>query len=97
VVSGVGSRGYVFIKILKETTKEEQTVGLGNLGDLGNLDVGQLTQYIPNVNFPASKDEVLSDAQNNDAPQEVLDGIRNSGKDTFNSADEVLQAAQGRL
>jgi hypothetical protein len=87
----------VFIKILKETTKEEQTVGLGNLGDLGNLDVGQLTQYIPNVNFPASKDEVLSDAQNNDAPQEVLDGIRNSGKDTFNSADEVLQAAQGRL
>jgi hypothetical protein len=70
-------------------------MGLGNLGDLGNLDLGQLTQYIPNVNFPASKDEVLSDAQNNDAPQEVVDGIRNSGKDTFNSADEVLQTVQG--
>ena len=82
---------------MKETTKEEENMGLGNLGDLSNLDVGQLTQYIPNVNFPASKDEVLSDAQNNDAPQEVLDGIRNSGKDTFNSADEVLQAVQGRL
>ena len=82
---------------MKETTEEEENMGLGNLGDLGNLDVGQLTQYIPNVNFPASKDEVLSDAQNNDAPQEVLDGIRNSGKDTFNSADEVLQAVQGRL
>jgi len=72
-------------------------MGLGNIGGLGNLDVGQLTQYIPDVNFPASKDEVLSDLQSNDAPQEVVDGIRNSGKDTFNSADEVLQEAQGRV
>ena len=72
-------------------------MGLGNIGGLGNLDVGQLTQYIPDVNFPASKDEVLSDLQSNDAPQEVVDGIRNSGKDSFNSADEVLQEAQGRV
>ncbi len=72
-------------------------MGLGNIGGLGNLDVGQLTQYIPDVNFPASKDEVLSAAQSNDAPQEVVDGIRNSDKDTFNSADEVLQEAQGRV
>jgi hypothetical protein len=36
-------------------------------------------------------------AQSNNAPQEVVDQIRNSGTDTFNSADEVLQAAQGRL
>ena len=72
-------------------------MGLGNIGGLGNLDVGQLTQYIPDVNFPASKDEVLSDLQSNDAPQEVVDGIRNSGKDSFNSADEVLQEVQGRV
>jgi hypothetical protein len=72
-------------------------MSLGNLGDLGNLDLGQLQQYLPNLNFPASKDEVVSEAQNNDAPQEVVDRIRNSGKDTFNSADEVLQAVQGRL
>jgi len=68
-----------------------------NLGDLGNLDLGQLQQYLPNLNFPASKDEVVSEAQSNDAPQEVVDRIRNSGKDTFNSADEVLQAVQGKL
>jgi hypothetical protein len=72
-------------------------MSLGNLGDLGNLDLGQLQQYLPNLNFPASKDEVVSEAQSNDAPQEVVDGIRNSGKDTFNSADEVLQAVQGKL
>jgi len=72
-------------------------MSLGNLGDLGNLNLGQLQQLVPNVNFPATKDEVLSDLQGNDAPQEVVDQVRNSSKDTFNSADEVLQAVQGKL
>jgi len=70
-------------------------MGLGNLGDLGNLDLGQLQQYLPNLNFPASKDEVVSEVQNNDAPQEVVDQIQNSSKDTFNNADEVLQTVRG--
>jgi hypothetical protein len=68
-----------------------------SLGNLGNLDLGQLQQYLPNLNFPASKEEVVSEVQSNDAPQEVVDRIRNSGKETFNSADEVLQAVQGKL
>ena len=68
-----------------------------SLGDLGNLDLGQLQQYLPNVNFPASKEDVASQAQSNDAPQEVVENIMNAGTDTFNSADEALQAAQGRL
>jgi hypothetical protein len=72
-------------------------MGLGNLGDLGNLDLGQLQQHLPHVNFPASKDEVLSDLQGNNAPQEVVDQVRNSSKDNFNSADEVLQTVQGKV
>jgi hypothetical protein len=68
-----------------------------SLGNLGNLDLGQLQQYLPNLNFPASKEEVVSEVQSNDAPQEAVDRIRNSGKETFNSADEVLQAVQGKL
>ncbi len=69
---------------------------MANLGDLGNLDLGQLQQYLPNLNFPAGKEEVASTAQSNNAPQEVVQNIRNAGTDTFNSADEVLQAVQGR-
>jgi hypothetical protein len=72
-------------------------MSLGNLGDLGNLDLDQLLQYLPNLNFPADKDEVVSNLQSNDAPQEVVDRVRNSGKDTFNSVDEVLQTVQGKL
>ena len=71
-------------------------MSLGNLGDLGNLDLGQLQQYLGDVNFPAGKEEVASNAESNKAPQELVQQIRNSGKDTFNSADEVLQTVQGK-
>ena len=74
-------------------------MGLGNigdnLGDLSNLDLGQLQQFLPNLDFPASKDEVVNQVQNNGAPKEVIDGVKNSGTETFNSADEVLQAVRG--
>jgi hypothetical protein len=70
-------------------------MGLGNLGDLSNLDLGQLQEYLPNLDFPAGKDEVVNQVQNNGAPQEVIDNVKNSGTETFNSADEVLQAVRG--
>ena len=72
-------------------------MSLGNIGDLGNLNLGQLQQFLPDVNFPADKDEVLSNLQSNAAPQEVVDRVRNAGADTFNSADEVLLAVKDRL
>jgi len=74
-------------------------MGLGNLGDslgdLSNLDLGQLQQFLPNLDFPAGKDQVVSEVQNNGAPQEVIDAVKNSGTETFNSADDVLQAVRG--
>jgi hypothetical protein len=71
-------------------------MGLGNLGDsLSNLGPDQLTQYLPNLDFPASKDEVVSEVQNNDAPQEVIDQLKNSNTDTFNNANEVLETVRG--
>ena len=45
-------------------------MGLGNLGNLGNLDLGQLQQFLGGVNFPAGKEEVASNAESNNAPQE---------------------------
>ena len=71
-------------------------MGLGNLGDnLNNLGLDQLQQFLPNLDFPAGKDEVVNQAQTNGAPQEVIDAVKNSGTETFNSADEVLQAVRG--
>lgn len=44
--------------------------------------------YQQGVIFPASKEEVASDAESNNASQELVQQIRDSGADTFNSADE---------
>ena len=70
-------------------------MGLGNLGNLGNLNLDQLQGYLQGVNFPAGKEEVASSAEGNNAPQELVEQIRNSGTDSFNSADEVLQQVKG--
>jgi Protein of unknown function (DUF2795) len=71
-------------------------MGLGNLGDnLNNLGLDQLQQFLPNTDFPAGKDEVVNQVQSNGAPQEMIDAVKNSGTETFNSADEVLQAVRG--
>ena len=69
-------------------------MSLGNLGDLGNLDLSTLQQYLQGVNFPASKDEVASNAESNDAPQELVQQIRSASTERFNGPDEVLQAVQ---
>ncbi len=69
----------------------------GNLGgDLGSLDVATLLQYLPGVRFPAEKDQIASTAESNGAPQDLVEKIRNAGRQRFNGPDEVLQEVQGR-
>jgi hypothetical protein len=62
--------------------------------DLGGTISG-LGDKLQNINFPASKDDVVSSLQDNNAPQEAIDQVRNASQDTFNSADEVTQTVQG--
>jgi hypothetical protein len=83
------------INAFGDRDRRKANMGLGNLGDLSNLDLGQLQQYLPNLDFPASKDEVVNQVQSNGAPQEVIDAVKNSSTETFNSADDVLQAVRG--
>jgi len=66
-----------------------------DLGNLGNLDLGQLQPFLQGVNFPANKEEVASNAESNGAPQDLVSQIRNAATERFNSPEEVLQAVQG--
>src|SRR5829696_3215565 len=66
----------------------------GNLGDLGNLDTQTLLQHLPGVRFPAEKEQVAATAERNDAPQELVERIRNADTQRFNGPDEVLQVVQ---
>ncbi len=66
----------------------------GDLGDLSNLDTATLLQHLPGVRFPAEKDEIVRTAESNDAPQELVERMRNTSTHSFNSPDEVLQAVR---
>jgi Protein of unknown function (DUF2795) len=69
----------------------------GNLGDLGNLDMQTLLQqHLQGVAFPAEKHQVVTIAERNNAPQELVERIRNADTQSFNSPDEVLRVVQGR-
>ena len=48
------------------------------------------------MRFPAEKDQVADTAEQNGAPQELVQKIRDADTQRFNSPDEVLQAVQGR-
>ncbi len=68
----------------------------GDLGDLGNLDTVTLLEHLPGVRFPAEKEQIASTAERNNAPQELVEKIRNASRDRFDGPDEVLQEIQGR-
>ena len=68
----------------------------GDLGDLANLDTQTLLDHLPGVRFPAEKDQVIDTAEQNNAPQELVEKIRNADTQRFNGPDEVLQTVQGR-
>ena len=65
--------------------------------DQGNLDLSTLNQYLKGANFPAEKEEVASNAENNGAPQDLVSQIRNANTERFNSPEEVMQALQSGL
>src|SRR3954464_10564594 len=52
-------------------------------GDLSDLDLSELQQYLGHTEFPADKQEVASNAENNEAPQAVVARIRNSSIECF--------------
>ncbi len=60
--------------------------------DQGDYSVSTLNRYLKGTNFPASKEEVASNAESNGATQELVSQIRNADTERFNSPEEVMQA-----
>lgn len=50
---------------------------------------GKLSEYTDGLNFPASKDEVLSHLERKGAPDMVLDRLRDVDTSRFDSFDEL--------
>ena len=52
---------------------------------------------IAQVEFPASRDEIIQTAEDNEAPVDVINFFKCLPKDNYRSAEEVLRASQEEL
>jgi len=49
----------------------------------------QVSDFLKGLNFPATKNEAMGIAKNNDAPGEMLKMIKNLPKDKYMDMDEL--------
>ena len=61
---------------------------LGNAGELGSI--GDIKQYAEDLNFPASKDEVVSQLQTKGADEDLLSKVRGIRQDHFSDQNDFL-------
>ena len=55
---------------------------------------GDIMQQLQGINFPASKDEVAGQLQQNGADSSMVDKIKNAAMDRFNGPEDVMSAVQ---
>ena len=55
-----------------------------------DFDPDDVKQYLEGVDFPASKDDLATSAENNGAPDELVERLRTLGRPDFSSPDEVV-------
>ena len=63
--------------------------------DLNSMGMTEMQQYIGAISFPADKEDVASEAENNGAPQSVVDRVRNAAMEQFSGPQDVLEAVRG--
>ncbi len=57
-----------------------------------NVNPIELQKHLKGVDYPASKDDLVSAAQSNGAPQEIVDALQSASKDSFDGPSAVQQA-----
>lgn len=61
-------------------------------GGVGGVSPANLQKYLAGVSYPASKDDLISTARRNSAPDEIMDAIGRLPKDKFEGPQEVQRA-----
>ena len=52
----------------------------------------ELQKHLKGVNYPASRDDLVSAAQSNGAPDDVVEALRGAGQESFDGPSAVQQA-----
>ncbi len=63
--------------------------------DLGNLNPQDLMKYLQNIDWPATKNKIIDEVQNNDAPGDIVDQLKNKLSDgEYQGPEEVISNVQ---
>lgn len=57
--------------------------------DVNPIDV---QKHLRGVSYPASREELVGAAQENGAPEDVLEALRDVGDEPFDGPDDVMEA-----
>jgi hypothetical protein len=60
--------------------------------DVNPIDV---QKHLKGVSYPASRDDLVRAAQDNGAPQEIVERLRGMGRDEFSGPDQVMAELGG--
>jgi Protein of unknown function (DUF2795) len=52
----------------------------------------EVQKHLSGVSYPATKDELIAAAEENDAPQEVIEALQEMDGEQFDGPDEVQEA-----
>lgn len=52
----------------------------------------EVQKHLSGVDYPASKDEIIATAEQNDAPQEIIEALQRMDGDQFDGPDDVMEA-----
>jgi hypothetical protein len=55
-----------------------------------DFDPDDARQYLEDVDYPASKEDLVSAAEDNGAPDGLLERLRTLGRPTFSGPEEVV-------
>ena len=55
-----------------------------------DFDPDDARQYLEDVDYPASKEDLASAAEGNGAPDELVEWLHTLGRPTFSGPDEVV-------
>jgi hypothetical protein len=52
----------------------------------------ELQKHLKGVDYPASRDDLVATARSNGAPDDIVEALESSGKDSFEDPTEVQAA-----
>ena len=56
-----------------------------------DFDPNDAPRYLEGVDYPASKEDLVSAAEANDAPEELVEMLGTMGRPSFENPDEVVE------